>query len=187
MAAKSDSSELPRVSGIAPSSNWRRASGPTFPCQELRSGCPTLLAPGERAGIGPLQGQPLDRNLVHRPHALGEMGGRVEMGSVMFLGGEDARVVSVALDVAQFPRLERRLLAAFPVGRMAVQVVGEIDDRAMNIGIGHRSFVLRDQQQRQRQTTAYRKCLPVQHPLHAGRSTSLTDAPRVLDASVNRM
>ena len=56
------------------------------------------------------------------------MGGSVEMGAVMLLGGKDAGVVSVALDIAQFRRLERRLARALPVGRVVVQRMREIDN-----------------------------------------------------------
>jgi hypothetical protein len=59
--------------------------------------------------------------------------------------------------------------------------VGEIDNRAIDIGIGHGGFVLRDQQQRQRQTTAYRKCLPLDHRKINARKIS--DAPKGAIAS----
>ena len=65
--------------------------------------------------------QALGGNLVDGPRACGEMRGRVEMRTVMFLGAEVARVISIALEVAQFGRLKRRLLRAFPVGRAVVQ------------------------------------------------------------------
>ena len=68
------------------------------------------------------------------------------MGAIVLLRAEDARVVTVALQIAELGSLVWRFCRALPVGRAIVERVGEIDDLAVCGGIGHGLPVLRKQE-----------------------------------------
>src|SRR5271165_5929532 len=61
--------------------------------------------------------------------------------------------------------MERRFFGALPVRRMVVEVVCQIYDVAISNLVRHGRLVCREKQKRQRQTPAYRKCLPPDHSL----------------------
>src|SRR5271165_1772811 len=61
--------------------------------------------------------------------------------------------------------MERRFFGALPVRRMVVEVVCQIYDVAIRNLVRHGRLVCREKQKRQRQTPAYRKCLPPDHSL----------------------
>ena len=85
------------------------------------------------------------------------------MRTVVFLGAETAYVVAVMLDRTRLLGVKRRFVRALPVGRMVIQLMGKIDYVAVGTGISHGSPALGEQKKRQRQTQAYRKCLPRIH------------------------
>ena len=63
------------------------------------------------------------------------------MRTVVLLRGEDAGVVSVALDVAEFRGLKRRFPGSLPIGRAVVQSVREVDDCAKCVAVVHGTFI----------------------------------------------
>ena len=80
--------------------------------------------------------QAIGWNLVHGPCPGSEMCRSVQVRTVVLLGGEDAGVISVALDVAEFRGLKRRLFRPFPIGRAVVQSMREVDNGAKFHWIG---------------------------------------------------